>query len=128
VSISERWDCEFLSNFFIGNIIAYLYEGIRKYLWAVLIFLAIAGYLLMPILEINIIGRKLQKAKREGGKVREMQIETERMYYKEGAITKKDFRRIVSKYEDRLAKAKEEQAELEKALSRKIKDAARSRN
>ena len=97
-------------------------------MWAVLIFLAIAGYLLMPILEINIIGRKLQKAKREGGKVREMQIETERMYYKEGAITKKDFRRIVSKYEDRLAKAKEEQAELEKALSRKIKDAARSRN
>ena len=48
---------------FIGNITAYLYEGIRKYLWAVLIFLAIAGYLLMPILEINIIGRKLKKAK-----------------------------------------------------------------
>ncbi len=113
---------------FIGNITAYLYEGIRKYLWAILIFLAIACYLLMPTLEINSIKKKLQKARKEERRVKEMQIEAERRYYKDGSITKKDFRRLVSKYEDRLAKAKEEQAELEKTLNRKIKDAARSRN
>ena len=49
-----------------------------------------------------------------------MQMETERKYYKEGSITKKEFRDLMEKYEERLAKANENEKIYKKGLIEKL--------
>ncbi len=49
-----------------------------------------------------------------------MQIETEKKYYKEGAITKKEFRDIMEKYEERAVKAKENEKIYKEELTEKL--------
>lgn len=104
----------------LGNLLAYLKEGIIKYWWAVIAFLIIGAFIYKPTFEINWINKKLKKAKEEQIKIKSMQIYTEKKYYKEGSITKRNFIELMSKYEERLLKTKEEQKILEKSLSEKI--------
>lgn len=49
-----------------------------------------------------------------------MQIETEKKYYKEGAITKREFKDLIEKYEEGLAKAREDKKIYKKKLIERL--------
>lgn len=62
------------------------------------------------------IKRKIKKSIEEQKNLKAMQIETEKKYYKEGIITKREFRDFIEKYEERLAKAREDEKIYKKKL------------
>ena len=94
-------------------------EWVLRYWWAILIFFVSAIIIYKPTLEIKFANRKIQKSKDEQKRIKTMQVEAEKGYYNKGSITKNEFREISSKYEDRLAKAREEQRTYEKYLAEK---------
>lgn len=49
-----------------------------------------------------------------------MQMETEKRYYKKGIITKKELRDIMEKYEERSAKARENERICKKEFTKKL--------
>ena len=103
----------------IENLLAYIIEVIRRYLWALVLFFIISSFIYKPVFEIKILSRKLKKAEEEQKRVHLMEIDAERKYYKEGSITKKEFRDIKEKYEERLAKANEDEKIYKKELIKK---------
>lgn len=106
---------------FIGNILAFILDMIKQYWWAFLTFLIAVFLIYQPSLEISWIKRKIKKLKKEQENIKAMQIETEKKYYKEGVITEKEFRNIMEKYEERLAKTKEDETIYNKKLTQELK-------
>ena len=106
---------------FVGNIFALIFDGIKQFWWEIMIGLILVGLFFKPKVELSWIKGKIKKSLDEQKKVKAMQIETEKKYYKEGAITKKDFRDIIEKYEERTAKAKEDEKVYTKKLNEKLK-------
>ena len=104
----------------IGNVIAYPQEVTKKYWGFILVFLIAAAFIYRPTFEIWWINRRLKKSEQEQKKIKIMQLETEKKYYKEGSITKKELGELMAEYEARLAKARENQKVYEKALIEKI--------
>ncbi len=94
---------------FITNILNYLQEVIRKYWGLILVSLIVLSFIYRRNLNIWWINIRLKKLKQEQKKIEGMQLDVEKKYYKEGSITKKEFRELRSKYEVRLAKVKENQ-------------------
>ena len=105
---------------FIGNVLALILDIIKQYLWAILAFLIAAVLIYRPNFEISWIKRNIQKSIEEQKNLKAMQIETEKKYYKEGKITKKEFRNLIEKYEERLMKAKENEKVYKKELIEKL--------
>jgi len=70
---------------------------------------------------VSPLKRKIKKAKEEQKTVKEMQIEAEREYYKQGSISKDDFKKLIQNYKERMAKAKEIQKKAEEKLEKKLK-------
>lgn len=108
---------------FVGNILAFIWDVMKQYWWAILAALIVAGFIFKPKFEALWIKGRIQKSLNEQKNIKTMQIETEKKYYKEGAITKKEFRDIIEKYEERNIKAKEKEKIYKKMLDeiKKIK-------
>ena len=104
----------------IGNILAYVQDVAKKYWWAILAFLIAAALIYKPGFEISFVKRKIQRSIEEQKNLKAMQVDTEKKYYKEGKITKKEFRDIMEKYEERLAKAIENERIYKKGLTEKL--------
>jgi len=50
-----------------------------------------------------------------------MQVDTEKKYYKQGSISKKEFNQLMVEYEERLSKNKEMTDDLKKKLKKRSK-------
>jgi len=107
---------------FIGNMLSYAWEGIKKYWWAVILFVIISAYLYKSNIEINWIKRKLRKTKERQKQIQIMQIDLEKKYYKRNSITKNNFQELSGKYEEELTKEKEKQKISEKRLQEILKN------
>lgn len=105
---------------FVGNILAFIGDIAKQYWWAIVTFLVAAFLIYWPTLDVSWIKRKIRKSTDEKKNIKEMQIETEKKYYKEGRITKKEFRHIMEEYEERLTKAKENEKIYKKGLIEKL--------
>ncbi len=105
---------------FVGNILAFIQDLAKQYWWAILTFLIAVVLIYMPNFEISWIRRKIQKSIEEQRNLKAMQIETEKRYYKEGVITKKEFKDIMGKYEERMVKAKENEKTYKEELIQKL--------
>lgn len=112
----------------VGNVLAFFQDAARQYWWAILTFLIAAALIYKPGFEISWIKGKIQKSAEEQKNLKAMQIETEKKYYKEGTITKKEFRDIMEKYEERMVKAKENEKIYNKKLAEKIDEIKKKRD
>lgn len=107
---------------FIGNILTFIQEIIRQYWWAIFAFLIAAALIYKPSFEILWIKRKIQKSIEEQKNIKAMQKNAEGKYYKKGELTKKEFKDIMEKYEERLARANEDEKIYKKKLIKKLTD------
>ncbi len=105
---------------FVGNILALILDAAKQYWWAILTVLIAVALIYRTKIETSWIKGQIKKSLDEQEKIKTMQIETEKKYYKEGAITKKEFRDITGKYEERVAKAKENEKVYKKILAEKL--------
>jgi len=92
----------------------------NPYWWAIFVFLVASALIYRPSFEISWAKRKIQKSIEEQNKITAMQVDTEKKYYKEGRITKKEFRNLMEKYEERLAKANENESIYHKELIERL--------
>ncbi|MFH1326985.1 MAG: hypothetical protein ABIH59_02560 [archaeon] len=106
---------------FIGRLISYVFGVLRKYWGVILLFLVVVGFLSRRAFEIKWADKKLKKAREEINRVKVMQADAEKRYYKEGSITKGEFKDLMIKYEERFANARENQKIYKKVLVEKIK-------
>tara|TARA_Y100000294_G_scaffold174575_1_gene192930 strand:- start:295 stop:1020 length:726 start_codon:yes stop_codon:yes gene_type:complete len=104
----------------VENLLAYLQEGIKKFWWAIIIFLIAVFFIYRPTFEISWINRKLKIAEMEQKKISLMQKETEKRYYKDGGLSKKEFKELMNKYEERMSRQKENEKEYSKLLKEKM--------
>jgi len=91
---------------------------VRPYWWAIAIFIIILSLIYRPYYEIRSMSKKLQRLKEEEKNIKNMQIDTENKYYKEGSISKQEFNQLMVEYEERLSKNKEMINELKEKLKK----------
>jgi hypothetical protein len=104
----------------IENILSLVLDFIKKYLWVIIIFLIISVLIYRVNFEIAWFENKLVKIREEMKRIKSMQIETEKKYFKEGSLSKREFKGIMAKYEERLAKSQETMNYYEKKLLEKL--------
>jgi hypothetical protein len=102
---------------FIGNIFSLIFDAAKQYWWLILTVLIVIALIYQFKIEMLWIKREIKKSLDEQEKIKTMQIDTEKKYYNEGAITKKEFRDIMGKYEERASKAKEDEKVYKKRLT-----------
>ncbi len=105
---------------FVGNILALIWDIAKQYWWLILIALIAVTLIYEPKVEISWIKGRIKKSSDEQKKIKAMQIDLEKRYYNEGAITKKEFRDIMEKYEERTSKAKEDEKVFTKRLTENL--------
>lgn len=105
----------------IENILFLVLDFFKKYAWAIVVFVVISGFIAKPNFELAWIKNRLTKLKEEMKRIKLMQIETERKYFKEGSINKREFKKIMTGFEDRLTKSQETRDYYEKKLVEKLK-------
>lgn len=104
----------------IGNAVFYAWDKVKQYWWAIFAFLIAAGLIYKPSFEISWIKARIQKLSTEQKNLKTIQIDAEKKYYKEGSLTKKEFRDTMEKYEESMTKAKAKEKIYRDKLSEKI--------
>ena len=108
---------------YIGSIIFYIYDNIIiKFWWAFLAILISTIIFYKDIWEIRYLNYNFYRIKKEQNKIKGMQMDTEKRYYKEGSITKDEFKKLMEQYEQRSSKANEIEREISGQLNAKKKD------
>jgi hypothetical protein len=103
-------------------------DFLKKYAWAMIIFFVISGFIYRVNFELAWIKGRLVRIKEEMKRIKLMQIETEKKYFKEGSLNKREFKRIMIEYEERLSKSQETKSYYEKKLVEKLKQYKQDRN
>ncbi len=101
----------------VGNYIAIIWYYILKYWWASLIMIASLIIIYRPHIERKINKLNLKKSVELQKRIKALQIETEKRYYKKGEISKKEFSEIMMGLEQNMTKSREKQKEYQQRLN-----------
>ncbi len=102
----------------IGNYLAITKYYLLKYWWATMIMILSLIIIYKPFVDRKMSKINLKKSIELQKKIKELQIETEKRYYKKGEINKKEFNEIMLGFEQNMTKAREKQKEYQQRLNK----------
>ena len=103
----------------IGNILSWLYENIiKKFWWAFLTIFIATVIFYKRDWEIKYLSRKLLKTQNKQEELKNLQVETEKRYYNDGSITKKEFQKLKQHCEKREINEREKEKAIKGRLEK----------
>ena len=104
---------------FIGNILSWSYENaIKRYLWAFITILIAATIFYRGDWEIKYLNYMLLRTTNKQKELGNLEAETEKKYYKEGSVTRKEFQKLKQDCEEKIMREREKEQSIRERLKK----------
>ena len=104
---------------FVGNILSWIFENtIKRYWWVFVTILIAATVFYRKDWEIKYLNYMLSRTTNKQKELKNLEVETEKRYYKEGSVTRKEFQKLKQDCERKSMKEREKEQSIRERLKR----------